>query len=93
MYEDSGQPVYEWNGRRYVYDSTRREELRDIPTIIKANRWRDSRFWVEYGEQGEADLTAFGDGIRGSNLFHCYEPCPSCATNGLTLSVLEIAHK
>ncbi len=52
------QPVYEWNGRRYVYDPTRRQEIRDIPTIIKVKPLKGFSVWVEYenGEQGEADL-------------------------------------
>ena len=50
--------VYQFNGREYVYDPSRRDETRAIPDITKAVPREGFCVWVEYenGEQGVADL-------------------------------------
>lgn len=51
--------VYQLNGRDYVYDPTRRGDVKPIPKVVKARASGRYLVWVEYenGEAGMADLT------------------------------------
>ncbi len=73
--------VYQFNGRDYVYDPSRRSTVRPITNILRAIPQAGFRVWVEYvnGEQGVADFADLLDegifcGWRNRQYFETVRP-------------------